>query len=287
MYLFMLPGFIFFVVFKYIPLLGAVIAFQDYSPFLGITGSTWVGLQNFAALLTDPEVATAMRNTLVLSFLQLVFAFPAPIALALLLNSLISERAKRLLQSIVYLPHFIGWVVVVSIWQEIFGGAGMLNGLVTSLGGDAINIMADPNLFPALVTSQVIWKEVGWGTVIFFAAITMIPAEQYESAAIDGAGPLRRTWHVTLPGIQSVIVLLFILRLGTVLTVGFEQILLQQNSVGADAAQVLDTFVYYRGIVGGDWGIATAAGLVKGVIGTVLVIGANRFAKRLGGQGVF
>jgi putative aldouronate transport system permease protein len=287
MYLFILPGFLFFVVFKYVPLLGSVVAFQDYSPFLGFAGSTWVGFQNFIDLLTDPDAAIALRNTLGLSLLQLVFGFPAPIALALLLNSLISERTKKIVQSIVYLPHFIGWVVVVSIWQEILGGAGMLNDFITSLGGPASNIMADPNLFPALVTSQVIWKDTGWGTIIFFAAITMIPAELYESAALDGAGTWRRMWNVTLPGISSVIVLLLILRLGTVLTVGFEQILLQQNSVGADAAQVLDTFVYYRGIVGGDWGIATAAGLVKGVVGTVLVIAANRFAKRLGGQGVF
>ncbi|MFG1627417.1 ABC transporter permease [Kribbella sp. NPDC049227] len=286
MYLFILPGFLFFVVFKYVPLLGNVIAFQDYSPFQGFA-SPWVGLQNFAALFTDPDVGIALRNTLVLSFLQLVFAFPAPIALALLLNSLISERTKRVVQAIVYLPHFIGWVVVVSIWQEVLGGDGMLTGFVESLGGSPINIMANPDLFPVLVTSQVIWKEIGWGTIIFFAAISLIPAEQYESASVDGAGPWKRMWHVTLPGITSVIVLLFILRLGSVLTVGFEQILLQQNSVGQDNAQVLDTFVYYRGIVGGDWGIATAAGVAKGLVGTALVIAANRVAKRFGGQGVF
>lgn len=287
MYLFLLPGFLFFVVFKYVPLLGSVIAFQDYSPFQGVSGSDWVGLGNFVALLSDSEVAIALRNTVVLSLLQLVFAFPAPIALALLLNSLVSDRVKRIVQSIVYLPHFIGWVIVVSLWQQILGGAGMLTDLVTSLGGPSLNVMSDPGLFPALITSQVIWKEIGWGTIIFFAAIVKVPAEQYESAAIDGAGPWRRMWHVTLPGIAQVIVLLLILRLGTVLTVGFEQILLQQPAVGADAAQVLDTFVYFRGIVGGDWGIATAAGLVKGVIGTVLVIGANRLAKRFGGEGAF
>jgi putative aldouronate transport system permease protein len=287
MYLFLLPGFVFFVLFKYVPLLGSVIAFQDYSPFLGLANSSWVGLENFAALITDSEVAIAVRNTLFLSLLQLIFAFPAPIALALLLNSLISERIKRVVQAVVYLPHFIGWVIVVSIWQQILGGAGMLTDVVQSFGGPAMNLMSDPRLFPALVTAQVIWKEVGWGTIIFFAAITMIPSEQYESAAMDGAGPWRRMWHVTLPGITQVIVLLLILRLGTVLTVGFEQILLQQPAVGADAAQVLDTFVYFRGIVGGDWGIATAAGLIKGIIGTALVIAANRLAKRLGGQGAF
>ncbi len=287
MYLFLLPGFVFFIVFKYVPLAGSVIAFQDYSPFLGISGSEFVGCDNFTALLSDPEVAMATRNTLLLSFLQLVFAFPAPIALALLLNSLLSERVKRGVQAIVYLPHFISWVVVISVWQQVFGGAGMLTGVVEMFGGDPVNLMADPDLFPLLVTAQVIWKEIGWGTIIFFAAISMIPNERYESAAVDGAGPWRRIWHITLPGLVPVIVLLFILRLGTVLSVGFEQLLLQQPAVGADAAQVLDTFAYFRGIVGGDWGIATAAGVVKGVIGTALVIAANRIAKRFGGQGAF
>ncbi len=287
MYVFLLPGFVFFVVFRYVPLLGTIIAWQDYSPFLGITGSPFVAWDNFVALLSDPEVATATRNTLVLSLLQLVFAFPAPIALSLLLNSLLSEGVKRSVQAIVYLPHFISWVVVISVWQQVFGGAGMFTGVVESLGGDPINLMSDPQLFPAMVTAQVIWKEIGWGTIIFFAAISMIPTEQYESAVVDGAGPWRRMWHITLPGIVPVIVLLLILRLGTVLTVGFEQLLLQQPAVGADAAQVLDTFSYFRGIVGGDWGLATAAGLVKGAIGTALVIAANKFCKRFAGHGAF
>jgi putative aldouronate transport system permease protein len=287
MYLFIAPGLVYFVLLRYVPLLGNVVAFQDYSPFLGFGGSTWVGLANFSALFTDTEVIRAVKNTLVLSFLQIVFAFPAPIALALLLNTLASERLKRIMQSIVYLPHFIGWVIVVSIWTEVLGGAGLVNNLLTSWGMGPVNIMANPHGFPWLVTAQVVWKEVGWGTVIFFAAIAMIPAELYEQAAVDGAGPWRRIWHVTLPGISSVIALLLILRLGTVLSVGFEQILLQQKAVGAEAAQVLDTFVYFRGVLGGDWGLATAAGLVKGVVGTVLVLGANRIAKRMGGQGVF
>ncbi|WP_198664436.1 ABC transporter permease [Jiangella endophytica] len=287
MYVFIVPGLLYFVVFRYIPLAGNVVAFQQYSPFLGFAESPWVGLSNFTAMFSDPEVIRALQNTLWFSLLQIVFAFPAPIALALLLNSLLSDRIKRIVQSVVYLPHFIGWVIVVSLWQEIFGGAGVLNRMLEPLGVGPLNLMADPDTFAGLITAQVIWKEVGWGTIIFFAAITMISPQLYESAAVDGAGPWRRLWHVTLPGISSVIVLLLILRLGTVLTVGFEQLLLQQPAVGADAAQVVDTFTYYRGVLGGDWGLAAAVGLVKGVIGTVLVIGANRLAKRMGGQGVF
>lgn len=287
MYAFIVPGLVFFLVFAYVPLLGNVVAFQNYQPFLGIAGSQWVGLQNFIAIFSDPEALTAIRNTLVISFLQIVFAFPAPILLALLLNSLVSERAKRFIQSVVYLPHFISWVIVISIWQQVLGGAGPVAGLLNAVGIHNVNIMTNPSTFALLVTAQSIWKDVGWGTIIFFAAILAIPQELYESAATDGANGWQRTWHITLPGLVPVISLLLILQIGNVLTVGFEQILLQQPSVGSNSAEVIDTFVYFRGIAGGDWGIAAAASLAKGVIGTALVLGANRFAKRIGTGGIF
>ena len=238
-------------------------------------------------IFVDPELIRAFWNTLWLSFLQIVFAFPAPLALALLLNSILSERVRRVVQAIVYLPHFIGWVVLVSIWNEILGPRGAVNGILGALGLPSADIIGNPSWFPALVTLQVVWKEVGWGTIIFRPPCWRSPAELYEAAAIDRAGPWRRLWHVTLPGMASVIVLLLILRLGSVLSVGFEQILLQQPIYGADAAQTLDTFVYFRGINGGDWGLATAAGLVKGVIASALIIGANWLAKRLGADGIF
>ncbi|MFD2083452.1 putative aldouronate transport system permease protein [Actinopolymorpha cephalotaxi] len=287
MYVLIAPGLLFFVVFRYLPLLGNIAAWQDYSPFLGFRRSPWVGWANFAQIFSDPELLNALRNTLLLSGLQIVFAFPAPLALALLLNSVISVRVRRWIQTVVYLPHFIGWVIVVSIWNQMLGPTGVLNHVLKLFGLKAADIIGNPDSFAVLVTAQVIWKEVGWGTIIFLAAMLAIPQELYESAALDRAGPWRRIWHVTLPGIASVIILLLILRLGSVLSVGFEQILLQQPAVGADAAQTLDTFVYFRGINGGDWGLATAAGLVKGLVGTVLVLGANRAAKKLGGEGVF
>jgi putative aldouronate transport system permease protein len=287
MYLMILPGFVYFVVFQYVPLGGNAAAWQDYSPFLGLSRSLWVGWENFQAIFVDPELINALWNTLILSGLQIVFAFPAPLALALLLNSVLSERVKRFIQMVVYLPHFIGWVIVVSIWNEMLGPLGVLNSVVGVFGVAPLDIIGNPDAFATVVTLQVIWKEVGWGTIIFLAAILTIPQERYESAAIDQAGPWRRIWHITLPGMASVIVLLLVLRLGSVLSVGFEQILLQQPIFGADAAQTLDTFVYYRGINGGDWGLATAAGLVKGLIGTILVIGANKLAKMFGGEGVF
>lgn len=287
MYAFILPGVVFFVVFAYLPLLGNVVAFQDYSPFLGFRSSPWIGWGNFTALFGDPDFLRALTNTLLISLLQIVFAFPAPIALALLLNSLLSDRVKRIVQSIVYLPHFLSWVIVVSIWQEVLGGAGGVAELLRTIGLDSVSIMSNPDTFKILVTSQVIWKETGWGTIIFLAAITTVSTDLYESAACDGADSLRRIWHVTLPALVPVTMLLLILRLGTVLSVGFEQLILQQSAVGPSAAEVIDTFTYYRGVLGGDWGLSAAAGLFKGVVGTLLVLGVNRLAKRTGSEGLF
>jgi putative aldouronate transport system permease protein len=287
MYLFIVPGALYFLVFEYLPLLGNVIAFQDYSPFLGITGSPFIGLTNFARLFTDADFKLALVNTLQIEILQLIFAFPAPLTLALVLNSLIDERVKRTMQSIVYLPHFLSWVIVIALWQQVFGGAGFINQLLRNQGTDTINIMSNPALFKPLVVLQSIWKELGWGTIIFLAALTKIDVELYEAAVVDGAGGWRRLWHVTLPGIRSVIVLLLILRLGAMLSVGFEQYYLQRGAVGPQAAEVLDTFVYFRGIQGGDWGFAASVGLVRGLVGTALILAANAIARRFGEEGIY
>lgn len=287
MYAFILPGFLYFVVFRYLPLLGNVVAFQNYSPFLGFVDSAWVGIDNFVALFSNPAVGTALLNTVIINGLQTIFFFPAPIALALLLNSVMSPTVKRVIQSIVYLPHFIGWVVLVAVWQSVLGGDGLLNHTLSSAGAGHVNLMTNPALFKPMMVLQYMWKNVGWGTIIFLAALSKVDPSLYESAVVDGAGGMRRMWHVTLPGIRSIAVLLLILNLGSILTTGFEQILLQEPGVGADAGQVLDTFVYFQGVLGGNWGVAAAVGLFKGVVGTVLVIAANRVAHALGEQGVF
>lgn len=287
MYLMLLPGFIYFVVFHYVPMVGYMIAFQDYSPFLGFGGSPWVGLENFRTLLTDPDLRIALENTLVFSFLQIIFAFPAPIALAILLNSILNEPIKRLLQSVLYLPHFLSWVVVIALWQQIFGGAGVVNGVLREQGWPTYSIMTDPDFFKPLIILQGIWKDVGWGTIIFLAALTKIDITLYEAAVLDGAGGWRRIRDVTLPGIRPIVFLLLILQIGTLLSTGFVQFWIQRNAVGADAAEVLDTLVYTRGIGSGDWGFATAVGLVKGVVGAVMIWAANKLAKRFGEEGVF
>jgi putative aldouronate transport system permease protein len=287
MYAFVLPGFIFFVVFRYLPLLGNIVAFEDYSPYLGFFESPWVGFDNFLALFNNPAVGSALANTLIINGLQIVFYFPATISLALLINSLMHPGVKRVVQSIVYLPYFIGWVVLVSVWQSVLGGDGLLNHVLTSHGLGSVNLMQNPAIFKPMMVVQYIWKNVGWGAIIFLAALSKIEPHLYEAAVVDGAGPWRRMWHVTLPGIRGIAVLLLILNLGNILTTGFEQILLQQPAVGAQAGQVLDTFVYFSGILGGNWGLSAAVGLCKGIVGTILVISANKAAHMLGEQGVF
>jgi putative aldouronate transport system permease protein len=287
MYLFIVPGALYFLVFEYVPLLGNVIAFQDFSPFLGIGGSPFIGFENFRRLFTDTDFKLALVNTVQIELLQLLFAFPAPLLLALVLNSIMNAQLKRSLQSIVYLPHFLSWVIVIALWQQVFGGAGFINQMLRNQGIDQLNIMNNPDFFKPLVILQSIWKEMGWGTIIFLAALTKIEAELYEAAVVDGAGSWRRLWHITLPGIRSVIVLLLILRLGAALSVGFEQYYLQRGAVGAQAAEVLDTFVFFRGIQGGDWGFATAVGLVRGIVGSALIVGANLLAKRFGDEGIY
>jgi putative aldouronate transport system permease protein len=287
MYAFILPGFLFFVVFRYLPLLGNLVAFEDYSPYLGFVGSRFVGFDNFVALFTNPAVGNALLNTLIINGLQILFYFPATIGLALLLNSVLNTGVKRIIQSIVYLPYFIGWVVLVSVWASVLGGDGILNHTLSNAGLPTVNLMRNPAAFKPMMVLEYIWKNVGWGTIIFLAAISKIEPYLYEAAVVDGAGPWRRMWHVTLPGIRGIAVLLLILNLGSILTTGFEQILLQEPAVGAQAGDVLDTFVYFQGILAGNWGLSAAVGLSKGIVGTILVILANKLAHLLGEQGVF
>jgi putative aldouronate transport system permease protein len=283
-----IPGLTALLLFQYIPLLGNVIAFKDYQPFLGISNSPWVGLRNFDVIFNgDPAFLSALRNTLLITVLQVLFVFPAPIALALLLNSLASDRLKRIVQSILYLPHFLSWVIVVAIFQQMLGNAGLLNNTLRTHHAHTFNIISNAHLFKALLTSQVMWKDTGWATILFLAALSQISPALYEAARVDGAGPWRQTWHVTLPGLRGIIVLLLILRLGDVLSVGFEQIVLQQGPVGRPSSEVLDTYVYNNGILAGQWGVSAAVGLVKGVVGVVLVLGANKLAHLFGERGIY
>ncbi|MFY1692652.1 ABC transporter permease [Plantactinospora sp. WMMB782] len=283
-----LPGVALLLTFHYLPWLGNVIAFKDYQPYVGILDSPWTGLANFRIIVNgDPAFLNALTNTLIITLLQVLVVFPAPIALALLLDSLMSERLKRTVQSILYLPHFLSWVIVVAIFMQLLGDGGLLNNFLRDHDLGTVSIVSNPDAFFALVTGQVLWKDAGWATILFLAALARIDGTLYEASAVDGATRWRQLWHITLPGLRGLIVLLLILRLGDALTVGFEQIVLQQPAVGADASEVLDTYVYNNGILAGDWGVSAAVGLVKGLVGLLLVLGANRLAHRFGEQGVY
>ncbi|MFW6596920.1 ABC transporter permease [Propionibacteriaceae bacterium Y2011] len=286
--LFALPGVLVFLCFQYLPLLGNVIAWKDYQPFIGILESDWVGWENFEIITEgDPDFVNALRNTLIITFLQLVFTFPAPIALALLMNSLMSEGFKRVVQSILYLPHFLSWVVVVALFQHVLGFNGPLEQFMSAIGGPEPHIIGNPDFFKPLLILQDMWKNTGWGTILFLAALAGIDQELYEAAAVDGASRARQLWHVTLPGIRPIVILILILRIGDILSVGFEQIILQQPAVGLEVSEVLDTYVYNNGIVGGEWGTSAAVGLVKGVLAVLLILGANKLAHMFGEAGIY
>ncbi|MBO4258274.1 ABC transporter permease [Streptomyces griseorubiginosus] len=288
-----LPAVVLLLVFNYLPILGNIVAFQDYDPYVSDNGivsilhSPFVGLENFQQVFADSAFWSAVENTLVLFIVQLVLFFPVPILLALLINSLVRPRVRAVAQAVLYLPHFFSWVLVIAVFQQMFGGAGMLSQLLRQHGYNGFDLMTDPNTFPLLVTAQSVWKDAGWGIIVFLAALASVPPDLYEAAAMDGAGRWRRMWHVTLPALRPVIALLLVLRVGDALTVGFEQILLQRDAVGPDAGEVLDTFVWWNGVRNQDFGYAAAAGLIKGVVSIGLVLTANKVAHLMGEQGVY
>ncbi|MFG2789476.1 ABC transporter permease [Streptomyces sp. NPDC048419] len=288
-----LPAVLLMLLFNYLPILGNIVAFQDYDPYVSDNGvvsmlhSPWVGLENFQRIFEDSAFWNAVQNTLVLFSLQLVLFFPIPIALALLINSVVRPRVRAISQAIMYLPHFFSWVLVIAVFQQLFGGAGVLSQLLRQHGYDGLDIMTDPSTFKFLVTAEGVWKDAGWGIIVFLAALASVSPDLYEAAAMDGAGRWRRMWHVTLPALRPVIALLLVLRVGDALTVGFEQILLQRDAVGPGAAEVLDTFVWWNGVRNQDFGYAAAAGLIKGVVSLGLVLAANKVAHLMGEQGVY
>jgi putative aldouronate transport system permease protein len=282
-----LPALVLLAVFAYAPMVGLITAFQEYDIYNGFWYSPYVGLDNFERLLNDSIFWHALENTLVLSFVQLVLYFPIPIVLALLFNEVANPRVRSFVQSVVYLPHFFSWVLVVTVFQEMLGGAGALNAFLRRHGWETWDIMTNSDAFKYLVTSQAVWKEAGWGIIVFLAALAAIDQSLYEAAAADGAGKWRRMWHITLPGMRSVIVLMLVLRLGNALTVGFEQMLIQRDAVGRDAAEVLDTFAYYYGVVNNNFSYGAAAGLFKGILSLVLILAANKLAHAFGEDGLY
>ena len=288
LYLMALPGIVYFIVFKYVPMGGLVIAFQDYSPFRGIGGSPWVGFEHFIRFFTEDTFIMLLTNTVVISLLLLVFAFPVPIILALLLNEVRTRVFQRSIQTVIYLPHFMSWVIVVSLFYVLLTtDGGGINNLLVSWGFDEVPFLTDPNWLRPLYTVQEIWKSAGWGTIIYLAAMTAVDLQLYEAAEIDGAGRWLQTWHITLPAIRPTIIVMFILSIGDFLELGFEHMFLMLNSLNREVGEIFDTYVYTAGIQNGQLSYATAVGLFKGLVGLILVLMANRLAKKFGEEGVF
>lgn len=282
------PAGVLLLVFGYAPMLGLVMAFQDYNIYDGILHSPWVGLANFQQLFSDPGFWHAFTNTLVLFSVQLVLSFPVPVALAILLDSILSRRLRGMIQSVVTLPHFFSMVMVVSIFDQMLGGTGLVD---TFLRGHGVasppNLMTDPAFFKFLVAGQLIWKESGWNMIVYLAALATISPSLYEAAAVDGASWWQRTWRITLPGLRPIMVLLLILNLGFALTFGFEQMLIQYAAVGPGAASTLTIFSYENGIVQGNYSYGAAAGLFLGVTSVILILSANKVAHLLGENGLY
>lgn len=288
LYLLLLPGIIYFLLFRYGPMLGAVIAFKDYVPFLGIADSPWTGLDHFEDFFGSPDFPRLLANTLILALLSLLIAFPLTILMALLLNELRLTILKRSVQTLIYIPHFLSWTVVASLTYLLFAlEVGPLFHLINGIFGTNTNFLTDPAWFRPIIVLQDIWKNTGWGTIIFLAALAGVDQEQYEAAVIDGAGRFRRVWHITLPAIMPTIIVMLVLQMGQVLNTGFEQIYLMTNSLNRQVADVFDTYVYFMGITQGSYSYSTAVGLFKAVVGVVLIFGANWLARRYNQTGIF
>jgi putative aldouronate transport system permease protein len=283
LYIFLILPVAFYIIFKYVPMYGAIIAFKDFKIGLGIMGSKWVGLQQFNRLFRSPDFFKILRNTLLLNIYALVFGFPVPIILAILLNEVRSSLFKRVNQSILYLPHFISWVVLAGIFiQMLSPSTGVVNLILKALGVTPIYFMASKLWWPIMFVISGIWQGAGWGSIIYLAAVSAIDPELYEAARIDGAGKLGQIWHITLPGIKATVAIMLILRMGGMMDVGFEHIYNLQNSAVNDVADVISTYVYRAGIRGGQYSYTTAVGLFQSVISLVLVVGTNKITRMMG-----
>lgn len=283
-----LPGLLFFIVFKYVPIFGSVIAFQDYNVFSGIFGSEFVGFKHFVNLFTYPEFPRILRNTLLISFYQLVIGFPAPIILALLLNEVRKMMFKRVIQTVIYLPHFLSWVIVGGlVISALSPSYGVVNELLSALGFEKIFFMQKPEYFRSIVVVSGIWKEVGWGTIIYLAALAGINPELYEAAEVDGAGKFRQVFSITLPALLPTIMVLLLLRIGNILDLGFEQIYTLLNPLVKETGDIIDTYIYEVGLLGFQYSYTTAIGIFKSVVGLILIVGVNRLSKKLTGNSLY
>lgn len=281
LYLFILPVILWLMLFQYQPMYGATLAFKDYKYNLGIWGSPWVGLKHVNKFISSPEFWTVIKNTLIISGLKLAFCFPAPIILSLLLNEVRSIKLKRTVQTMSYLPNFVSWVVVVQLLTVIFSPyGGIFNNIRNSMGLDSIFVMGAKEAFYPITIFSDIWKNVGWSSIIYLSALSSVSQELYEAAEIDGAGRIRATWHITLPGIKETIGIMFLFAVSGILNAGFEQVFLLQQPANVGISEILDTYVLKTGLNYGRFEYATAIGLFKSVFSITLMFIANTVSKK-------
>jgi putative aldouronate transport system permease protein len=283
LYVLLVVPILYFIIFKYVPMYGVTVAFKDYNIFKGFFGSEWAGFDAFKEIFAMSEFYRAIWNTFLLNALDLLFGFPAPIILALLLNEIRSRWYKRTAQTLLYLPHFLSWVIIGGIVLQVFAPSyGLVNNLLRSLGGKALPFLTSGPQWVATYVGVGVWQNIGWGTIIYLASIAGIPPELYEAAEVDGAGRFRRMWHITLPGIKATIVILLILAIGRIAQIGFERPFLLGNIMVINNSDVISTFVYRIGIQNSRYAIATAVGLFQSVVGLVFLLLANFIATKAG-----
>jgi len=284
LYLFLIIPILYFIIFKYGPMYGAIIAFKDFKLGMGINGSPWVGLQNFRKLFVSPDFFSILRNTLLLNVYNVVFGFPAPIILAILLNEIGHAAFKKTTQSLLYLPHFMSWVVLGGIFiQMLSPSTGVVNLILSKVFGvTPIYFMASTFWWPVMFVLSSIWEGAGWGSIIYLAAITGIDQEQFEAARMDGASKFQQIWHITLPGIKATIAIMLILRMGSMMDIGFEQIYMLSNQAVYRVSDVISTYVYRVGIEGARYSYTAAIGLFQSVISMILVFTTNKIVQKMG-----
>lgn len=288
LYLLIVPGMLIVLLFKYTPMYGIVIAFKDFNIFDGYNASPWVGMKHFEKLFTSPDFLLVFRNTLIISVYKLVFLFPLPIVIALMLYELKQLIFKRVVQTIIYLPHFLSWVIVSGLFIDLLStNGGLVNKLLVSLGMEPVAFFLDNSVFRGLLVSSAGWKEVGWGTIVYLAAFATIDPQLYDAAKIDGAGRWKQLLHITLPGISSTIILMLILRLGSILEAGTEQILVMYNPTVYKVSDVIGTYVYRMGLGNQDYSFTTAVGLFESVIAFILVISGNALSRKYLQRGIW
>jgi putative aldouronate transport system permease protein len=284
----LVPSIVWYLVFQYFPMYGVLVAFKNYRLLQGVLGSPWVGLENFQRLFRTPAFLQVLRNTLVISFLKLLWGFPAPILLALLLNEVKGMRFKRVVQTVSYLPHFISWVVIGGFVRALLSPTGgAVNQLLGLFHVGPIRFLIEPSFFRSIIVVSDIWKNVGWGSIIYLASITGIDPQLYEAAVMDGAGRFRQAVSITLPSLASVMVILFLLRIGNVMSAGFEEIFNLYNPVVYSVADIIDTYVYRVGLIDFDYSYSTAIGLFKNVLGLFLLVVTNTVTRRFSEYGVW